>query len=143
MLAFGKVKEIERLLAEGRLSQRKIAKALGVSRGVVDAIASGKRPDYEARRQHRADDGEPQGPIERCPTCGARVYMPCRLCRVRNGQAREQALLRTMRHRAREQAVRRLLVAILRAAIESQSLDETPRVSAGSTPVCPPAEPAA
>lgn len=127
MLAIGKVKEVERLLAEGRLSQRKIARAVGVSRGVVSIIASGKRPDYEARRLRNRVDQEPLGPIERCPGCGGRVYTPCRLCRVRSLHEIEQARLKELRRRARQQALRRLLVALLRAASQSQLLDRTPR----------------
>jgi transcriptional regulator with XRE-family HTH domain len=75
------VQEIRRLLAEGRLSYRRIAKLAGVSRGSVSLIASGKRPDYKPREEPAAD--VPAGPPERCPTCGALVYMPCRLCRLR------------------------------------------------------------
>ena len=146
MLAYGKVKEVERLLAEGRLSQRKIAQAAGVSRGVVSLIASGKRPDYEARRLLAPFDEEPSGPIERCPSCGGRVYMPCRLCRVRSLHEVEQARLKQLRRRARQQALRRLLVAVLRAASEAQLLDVTPRSSlpaGGQTPSEPtPREPA-
>ncbi len=37
------VDEIRRMLREGRLSQRKIAVRIGVSRGTVNAIALGKR----------------------------------------------------------------------------------------------------
>lgn len=157
MLAMGKVLEIERLLAEGRLSQRKISLLVGVSRGVISAIARGTRPDYEARRQNHSDAIEPRGDIERCPTCGGRVYMPCRLCRVRRIQADESELLPKLRRRARQQGVRRLLVAVLRAAAESQRPqdqtppDQTPGDQATgesppavtSGPNCPPAEPAA
>lgn len=97
MLALGKVKEVERLLAEGKLSQRKIAQAVGVSRATVSGIASGKRPDYEARTHDRAEEEfEPLGPIERCPSCGGRVYMPCRLCRVRKLKAQKQAQQREL-----------------------------------------------
>ena len=83
MIAPKVVMEIRRLLAEGMLSQRKIAGLLGVSRGSVGAIASGRRPDYATFRQSQDDEEEPAGPPERCPTCGGMVYMPCRLCRVR------------------------------------------------------------
>ncbi len=124
MLSTGKVREVERLLSEGTLSQRKIALAVGVSRGVVSAIASGRRPDYAARQQDREDSLQPQGPIERCPTCGGRVYMPCRLCHVRGLQAREQALLARLRRRARQEAVKRLLAAVLRAAESEETLSE-------------------
>ena len=43
MLPLATVQEIRRLLDEGQLSQRKIAAQLGVSRGTVGAIASGRR----------------------------------------------------------------------------------------------------
>jgi hypothetical protein len=84
MIAPSVVNEIKRHLAEGRHSQRKIARMTGVSRGTVNAIANGKRPDYEAQagdREMEAD--ERTGPPRRCPGCGALVYMPCRLCHVR------------------------------------------------------------
>ena len=82
MLAPYIVAEIRRLLAEDRLSQRKIAQRLGVSRMTVYMIATGKRPDYEQRRS--CDDEEPlTGPPRRCPGCGGMVLQPCQLCRVR------------------------------------------------------------
>jgi transcriptional regulator with XRE-family HTH domain len=115
MLATAKVREVERLLAEGRLSQRKIARFLGVSRATVGAIASGKRPDYEARERARAAECEPLGPIERCPTCGGMVHTPCRLCRVRKLKELDRERIRQIRRQARRQALRRLLSAIARA----------------------------
>jgi len=84
MLARNVVEEIRRLLEEGKLSQRKISRQLGVSRGTVGAIASGTRPDYDAIRARDDEFLEPSGPPERCPTCGGTVYMPCQLCRVRD-----------------------------------------------------------
>ena len=78
------VDEIQRMLREGRLSQRKIAARIGVSRGTVNAIAMGKRL---CRRDDRpaADHGftPPAGPPVRCPGCGGRVQMPCLLCYIR------------------------------------------------------------
>jgi transcriptional regulator with XRE-family HTH domain len=89
MIAPSVVQEIRRLLAEGKLSQRKIAKTTGISRGTVGAIAAGKRPDYESLRRAANDEfPEPTGPPQRCPGCGGMVYMPCRLCRARALQAR-------------------------------------------------------
>jgi transcriptional regulator with XRE-family HTH domain len=85
--------EIERLLREGNVSQRRIARQTGVSRATVRSVASGNRPDYEARRlERRANQREqPLGPIERCRECGGRVYAPCHLCRVRRIKAAELA----------------------------------------------------
>jgi predicted transcriptional regulator len=75
MLAPAKVEETRRLLNEGNLSQRKIAKLLGVSRATVSAIASGRRPDYEALRAMQMEEQEePRGPIVRCPECGGRYW---------------------------------------------------------------------
>lgn len=88
MIAASVVEEIRRLLVEGKLSQRKIARLTGISRGTVGAIAAGRRPDYESLRSV-ADGGfpGPAGPPQRCPGCGGMVYMPCRLCRARAVQA--------------------------------------------------------
>ena len=85
------VQEVRRLLAEGKLSYRKIAKVAGVSRGSVSLIASGKRPDYKPRKNLAQE--VPCGPPERCPSCGALVYMPCRLCRLRAFLARLKAAI--------------------------------------------------
>lgn len=123
MLALARVKEVERLLAEGNLSQRKIARLLRVSRATVSAIATGRRPDYEAQLAARASEFEPLGPIERCPCCGGMVYSPCRLCRVRKLKEQEDTRLRMLRRQAREQARRRLLLAV-RAANEAGNCDE-------------------
>lgn len=86
MLAPTVVGEIERLLGEGQLSQRAIARRLGVSRGIVQLIAHG-------RRRLRREPAEP-APVsygtkrgwERCPECGARVQMPCLLCHLRTAR---------------------------------------------------------
>ena len=85
MIDSEKVAEIKRLLAEGRLSQRKIAATTQISRGTIAAIAAGRRPDYEEFRRRRAEEEEASllGPVARCPSCGGTVHVPCRLCRVR------------------------------------------------------------
>jgi transcriptional regulator with XRE-family HTH domain len=84
MLAPGLVEQVQRLLDENVLSQRKIARSLGVSRGTVAVIAAGKRPDYDALRRARQSRTSlpPAGPLERCPGCGGMVFMPCLLCRI-------------------------------------------------------------
>ncbi|NLE38184.1 MAG: helix-turn-helix transcriptional regulator [Pirellulaceae bacterium] len=85
MIAPVVIDRIRRLLAERKLSERKIAALVGVSRGTVAGVARGDRPDYEAMRRKRQEqkDPLPRGPLGRCPTCGGKVYMPCRLCQMR------------------------------------------------------------
>ena len=84
MIATSVVDEIRRLLREGRLSQRSIARQIGVSRGTVNAIALGKCTHDRVRRQ-RDEDGfiPPAGLPVRCPGCGGKVQMPCLLCYIR------------------------------------------------------------
>ena len=53
MIGEDTVAEIRRLLADGSLSQRKIAGLTHVSRGTVSAIASGRRPQYDAADRRR------------------------------------------------------------------------------------------
>ena len=78
------VDQIKRLLGEGNLSQRSIARQIGVSRGTVHAIARGKRNDSPPRKREPDDDFMlPRGPWHRCPTCGGMVQMPCLACRLR------------------------------------------------------------
>jgi hypothetical protein len=81
------VDEIRKLLSRPGLSQRKIARWMGVSRGTVGRIASGKRPDYRPDIEDE-EHPVPAGPPRRCPQCGGLVYMPCRLCRTRALAAR-------------------------------------------------------
>ena len=76
MLPLSKVLQIQELLNQGSLSRRKIAKQLGVSRGVVNALASGQRGIYG---REKTAEGTPDEP-ERCPSCGEMVYMPCVAC---------------------------------------------------------------
>ena len=59
MLAEAVVEQIRDLLAIGELSQRKIARRLGVSRGSVNAISQDRRPDY-ARSARAAGQRFPQ-----------------------------------------------------------------------------------
>lgn len=86
MIPSALIEEVRRRLAEGRLSQRSIAQALGVSRGTVNAVAQGKRRDIPTRqREHQADIGftPPAGMPVRCPGCGGLTQMPCLLCYLR------------------------------------------------------------
>ena len=101
MIALSKFQETQRLLALGGLSQRKIAVMVGISRATVGAIAQGKYRDREARQRDRSDDFVPNGPLERCPSCGGMVYLPCLVCRVRKIKDQEQRMLRAARRGAR------------------------------------------
>ena len=95
MLAPEKVQQIRQMLAEGKHSQRRIARILGVSRGTVLAIANNRRPDYEALRRARQEEEETallqfSGPPRRCPDCGGKVYMPCLACRARRWKEKQR-----------------------------------------------------
>ena len=116
MLKPALVAEVRRLLAEGRLSQRAIARRLGVSRGSVLAIARGKRPDRPPAEP--LDEVRWEGPPARCPGCGGMVFLPCRACATRQAQIRKRlphwpdtdeplGLQLTDEHRRRYEEVRR------------------------------------
>ena len=78
MLALEQVLEVKRLLDEGRLSRRSIARAVSVSRGSVNAIANGERGLFGAPP---VEELVVRSTIaERCPGCGGRVFMPCVYC---------------------------------------------------------------
>jgi hypothetical protein len=85
MLALSTVLEIDRLLHEGTLSQRQIAVRLGVSRGTVGAIASGRRALVgNESPPHGTPTASSQARPERCPRCGHRVRVPCMVCLARH-----------------------------------------------------------
>ncbi len=83
MISPGIVDQILGLLAEGRLSQRKIARFVGVSRGTIGAIAKGHRPRPRRTEDRWGEPIRPLGPPRRCNGCGGLVYLPCLLCRMR------------------------------------------------------------
>ena len=88
------IEEIRRLLREKQYSQRSIALRLGVSRGTVNSIATGRRPDHAPWQKAGENDVDecdfilPTGLPRRCPQCGAKVMMPCLACHVRGLTAR-------------------------------------------------------
>lgn len=91
MIALEKVLEVRRLLDEGKLSRRKIARQTGVSRGTVNAIANGQRGLFGASQADAADGPAPQRATiaSRCPGCGGLVYLPCLLCQAHRHIATE------------------------------------------------------
>ena len=91
MLALTIVEEIDRLLSEGKLSQRRIAERLGVGRATVSAIASGRRALFGRQPEPDEPDDESQPP-ERCPKCGYLVQLPCLVCRTREYRHGRQIL---------------------------------------------------
>jgi hypothetical protein len=95
MLPTALVLEIDRLLREGRSSQRQIARRLAVSRGIVRAIACGERGLHGCEADESAQPGlRPTSIAARCPTCGGKVYHPCRLCAVRAAANRARQMQR-------------------------------------------------
>lgn len=92
MLPLTVVQEIQRLLDEGELSQRQISRRLKVSRGTVSSVANGKRSIYARRPAVDATSTEESLSPQRCPGCGAMVYLPCILCRARNYARRKHLL---------------------------------------------------
>lgn len=92
MISLALEERIRQLLAEGKLSQRKIARITGTSRSTVGAIANGRRHACLARSvEDGAEHFSLQQPPRRCPDCGGMVYMPCHLCRVREYAARKRS----------------------------------------------------
>jgi hypothetical protein len=92
MLPIALVHEIDSLLKEGTLSQRKIAEHLGVSRGLVSAIATRRRGLYGHDPLAKHSPLVPTSPPTRCPQCGYRVYLPCLVCRTRDHHQRQISL---------------------------------------------------
>lgn len=91
MVGADKIQRVEDLLAADRYSYRTIALLVGVSRSIVSEVANGERRARMAAKQ--AIDEAPRmllGPVERCPGCGQRAFMPCMLCAVRAEKSRDR-----------------------------------------------------
>jgi len=73
------IQKIQILLKQGKMSQRQIAKHIGVSRGTVQAVARGKRTLVTTKTVSWV---VPTGQPKRCPQCGGHVRMPCLACQI-------------------------------------------------------------
>lgn len=93
MLSQSLVREIDRLLREGKMTQLAIGRKLGVSRGTVNAIANGRRRLHgrESDAGNSNEEAIDRLP-ERCTRCGHTVELPCRICRSRAAREREREL---------------------------------------------------
>ncbi len=81
MIPVEKESAIADLLGRG-LPQRRIASLVGVSRGTVGAIATGRRPVHLRRPAQQAEEPRRMG---RCPTCGRQIMLPCLACAAGEG----------------------------------------------------------
>jgi len=105
MLALGLVNEIKRLIETKGLSQRQIAKRLGISRGTVSDVAKGRRRTHTKNADADRSVFSNESELTRCPSCGGKVYMPCLLCQIRSlkqqqratGEPRQPSQLRAQR----------------------------------------------
>lgn len=111
MYSAEKVEEVRRLLAEGKLSRREIAKLTGMGRMTIIRIGKGYTPGKkyveQRKKQEKLAAAEKQLPVVineetiphrnrclavkyvRCPGCGGKVQeqVPCMLCAERKRQA--------------------------------------------------------
>jgi hypothetical protein len=111
MLALSVVEEIDRLLKEGRLSQRRIAERLGVSRGTVSAIANGQRALFGRTAEDEKSGEAPLLPAQRCPKCGFLTHPPCLVCRSRQFRQGRRVLAALAAERSPAERRRRRLPA--------------------------------
>lgn len=76
------VAEIRRLKAAG-CTQMEIKRITGISRTTIHLVVNGRRI-AEKPPAEPEEEANPyfDGPVERCPRCGRKVYMPCMACRV-------------------------------------------------------------
>ena len=91
MIEAVKEQGIVKHLAEGKLGYRTIAQMVGVSRGTVLAMMTGRRPECLRPQRildsQRIPDALPfSGPYVRCPHCGHKVRMPCLACAMKKAR---------------------------------------------------------
>ncbi|MGL4513188.1 MAG: hypothetical protein ACRCT8_08865 [Lacipirellulaceae bacterium] len=84
MISFEQAELVQRLLDEGDLSHRGIAKRVGVGRATVDRLARGEGTSLAERLRRPLPESPPDMLcVARCPECGALVAPPCVACRTR------------------------------------------------------------
>ena len=94
MIAEEKIREAETMLACGTMSQRKIAKMTGLSRGTISMIANGTRTIQVKTIDPNMPPEQENGPMVRCPGCGGMVQMPCLLCHLKRLAAEKNPIMR-------------------------------------------------
>ncbi len=99
MMPYGLYREVKRLLETNDLGKVAIGNKLGVTRQAVHRIATEKtvrQPPKRFRKSTAPDGKKPKwapsypkpiqaGPVVRCPGCGQKTQMPCRVCETRAG----------------------------------------------------------
>ena len=96
MLPTALIMEVRRLLDRRELTYREISKRLGVSRGLITAMANGQRGNHGRDPGDETPTSSPRRELTsptRCPGCGGLVCPPCRLCAVRAIHARTLTIL--------------------------------------------------
>lgn len=100
MLSTALIMEVRRELDRAELSFREISKRLGVSRGIIAAMAKGERGNHGRDLDGETARSSPRRPLTspvRCPECGGLVYAPCRLCAARACRERTLEICRLQR----------------------------------------------
>lgn len=94
MIKKTQIDEILRLLNEGKISQRKIALRIGVSRTAVKAVFLKTVHKSSVCEEKRKRDMiiHPSGKPIRCPHCGSLVKMPCLACQLKEIKDRRRAI---------------------------------------------------
>lgn len=98
MLPFSTIDHILELLTNSKLSHRKIACMVGVSRGTVDGVARGKiahlseKRRFGVNRNYDASSVIYDLPIATCPKCHRLGVTPCVVCRSEECDSNEQRI---------------------------------------------------
>lgn len=100
MLSTALIMEVRRELDRGTLSHREISRRLGVSRGIITAMAKGERGNHGRDPDRENFRNSPKRPLTRpvrCPSCGGLVFAPCRQCAAQACMERTLEVRRILR----------------------------------------------